>query len=128
MPDSRLTHYELELMDVLWRLGEGTVQDVCDHLERDLAYTTVMTTLRLLESKKRVLERVKQGRAYLYRPTISREEMSRSVLKDLKDVLFRDKLPTLMLNFIDEDQPSSDDLQALKDAVRKLESRRKGSK
>jgi predicted transcriptional regulator len=128
MPDSRLTHYELELMDVLWRLGEGTVQDVCDNLERDLAYTTVMTTLSLLESKKGVLERVKQGRAYLYRPLVSREEMSRNVLSDLKDVLFRDKLPKLMLNFIDDEQPSPDDLQALKDAVRILESRRKGAK
>ena len=68
MDPSRLTRYELELMDVLWSRGEGTVQDVCDALHRPLAYTTVMTTLRLLEDKKKVLQRVKRGRAYVYRP------------------------------------------------------------
>ena len=61
MQKMRLTRYELELMDVLWRLGQGTVQDVCDNLNRELAYTTVMTTLRLLHSKKKVLKRVKRG-------------------------------------------------------------------
>ncbi len=127
MPESRLTRYELELMDVLWRLGEGTVQDVCENLGRDLAYTSVMTTLSLLESKKQVLERVKQGRAYLYRPLVTREEMSRSILSDLKDVLFKDKLPELMLNFMEEEQPSSDDLRELKEAIRKLESQEKDS-
>ena len=58
---SRLTRYELELMDVLWQRGEGTVQEVCDQLGRPLAYTTVMTTLRLLHSKKKVLKRVKRS-------------------------------------------------------------------
>src|SRR6478752_4399996 len=49
----RLTRCELELMDVLWQKGEATVQEVCDELTRPLAYTTVMTTLGLLHSKKK---------------------------------------------------------------------------
>ncbi|MEZ6145867.1 MAG: BlaI/MecI/CopY family transcriptional regulator [Planctomycetaceae bacterium] len=98
MAESRLTHYELELMDVLWRIGEGTVQDVCDVLERDLAYTTVMTTLNLLANKKSVLKRTKVGRAFVYRPLFTRDEVSRTILGDLKQVLFADRLPTLMLN------------------------------
>ena len=48
----RLTLYELELMNVLWDLGEATVQQVCDCLDRDLAYTTVMTTLNVLHGRK----------------------------------------------------------------------------
>ncbi|MCA9116165.1 MAG: BlaI/MecI/CopY family transcriptional regulator [Planctomycetaceae bacterium] len=120
MTEARLTRYELELMDVLWRLGEGTVQDVCNGLDRDLAYTTVMTTLRLLENRKGVLERVKRGRAYVYRPLVSRDEVSRSVLADLKDVLFRNNLPSLMLNLLEE-EVSEEHLETLKAALRQIE-------
>src|SRR3978361_2133798 len=74
----RLTRCELELMDVLWQKGEATVQEVCDQLTRPLAYTTVMTTLGLLHSKKKVLKRVKRGRAHVYQPLISRDEVSRA--------------------------------------------------
>jgi BlaI family penicillinase repressor len=120
MQKMRLTRYELELMDVLWRLNEGTVQDVCDNLDRELAYTTVMTTLRLLHNKKKVLKRVKRGRAHIYRPSVSREEVSRSVLTDLQDVLFRDRLPTLVLGMLEEGEFSPQDIEAIKIALKKV--------
>ena len=66
----QLTRYELEIMDVVWRLGEVTVHDVCANLARPLAYTTVMTSLSLLERKKKVLGRTKRGRAFVYRPLV----------------------------------------------------------
>ena len=121
MKDYRLTPYELELMDVIWDLGEGSVQDVCDALPRDLAYTTVMTTLSLLVQKKKVLKRVKQGRAYIYQPVVSREEVSRSMLGQIKQVLLKDSLPSLMLNLLEEENISEEDINALKEAIRKLE-------
>ena len=117
----RLTRYELELMDVLWRRGEGTVQNVCDELQRPLAYTTVMTTLRLLHSKKKVLKRMKRGRAHVYRPVVSRDEVSRTVLADLQDVLFRDQLPGLVLGLLEDGKFTHDDIRALKSALRKVE-------
>jgi len=121
MKPPRLTRYELELMDVLWRRGEGTVQEVCDELERPLAYTTVMTTLALLHSKKKVLKRVKRGRAHVYRPTVSRDEVSHAVIRDLQDVLFADRLPTLMLGLLEDGKFSPNDVKALKTALRKVE-------
>lgn len=121
MDVTRLTRYELELMDVIWELGEATVQQVCDHLSRPLAYTTVMTTLNLLEKKKHVLERKKQGRAYLYRPIVTREEVSRGFLRELKDVLFRGRLPTLVHNLLSEEDVSPDDVAALREALDDLE-------
>lgn len=108
-------------MNVLWSRGEGTVQDVCDGLQRPLAYTTVMTTLRLLEQKKKALERVKQGRAYVYRPRVTREEVSHSVLADLRDVLFDGKLPSLVLNMLSDDNISAEDVVALREALAKVE-------
>jgi BlaI family transcriptional regulator, penicillinase repressor len=121
MKPPRLTRYELELMDVLWRRGEGTVQEVCDELERPLAYTTVMTTLGLLHSKKKVLKRVKRGRAHVYQATVSRDQVSRAVIRDLQDVLFSGRLPSLMLGLLEDGKFSDDDVKALKAALRKVE-------
>lgn len=122
----RLTRYELELMDVLWRRGEGTVQDVCDDLERPLAYTTVMTTLRLLYSKKKVLKRTKRSRAHVYRPVVSRDEVSRTVLADLQNVLFREQLPGLVLGLLEDGKFTDDDIRALKLALKKVEQQETG--
>jgi predicted transcriptional regulator len=121
MKPPRLTRYELELMDVLWRRGEGTVQEVCDELERPRAYTTVMTTLGLLHSKKKVLKRVKRGRAHVYHPTVSRDQVSRAVIRDLQDVLFSGGLPSLMLGLLEDGKYTADDVKALKAALRKVE-------
>jgi BlaI family penicillinase repressor len=119
----RLTRYELELMDVLWHRGEATVQEVCDQLGRPLAYTTVMTTLRLLHSKKKVLKRIKRGRAHVYQPAVTREDVSRSVIRDLQAVLFADRLPTLMLGLLENGRFSQEDVEALKVALEKVENR-----
>ena len=121
MTPPRLTRYELELMDVLWQKGEGTVQEVCDELKRPLAYTTVMTTLGLLHSKKKVLKRTKRGRAHVYKPVVSRDEVGRAVISDLRDVLFADQLPMLMLGLLEDGKFSQDDVKALKEALRKVE-------
>lgn len=126
MPN-RLTVYELELMDVLWEIGSGTVQEVCDALERDLAYTTVMTSLNVLHTKKGVVAREKQGRAFVYRPTVSREEMSTTVINDLKPVLFRKALPSLVLNLLSHEKLDREDIDALKEALAKVEARRSRS-
>ena len=120
MPN-RLTRYELELMNVLWDLSEGTVQDVCSGLDRNLAYTTVMTTLNLLHSKKGVLERVKKGRAFVYSPAVSREYMSMMILDDLKPVLFGKSLPSLVLGMLSREQLEDDDLDAIRQAIEKVE-------
>lgn len=122
----RLTRYELEIMDVVWRLGEGTVQDVCDGLARPLAYTTVMTTLSLLERRKNVLKRSKRGRAFVYRPVVTREEVSRSLLGDLQQVLFGDSLPALVLNLVSDGRLSPADIQALKAALERVEGTNSG--
>ncbi len=124
MAGRQLTRYELEIMDVVWRLGEVTVHDVCENLSRPLAYTTVMTSLGILERKKGVLARTKRGRAYVYRPLVSREEVSRDLLRDLRDVLFGGSLPSLVLNLMSDESVSDADIQALKETLSDLESKK----
>lgn len=80
------------MLDQTWRLGSASVREVCEALnssrspEKQVAYTTAMTTLDRLY-KKRLLSRKKSGRAFLYAPRISREEFDRVVATDVIDAL-----------------------------------------
>jgi predicted transcriptional regulator len=64
---------EITVMEILWRHGDSNVHDVTQHLDRPLAYTTVMTTLDRLY-KKGLLNRRKADRAFFYQPRFSRPE------------------------------------------------------
>jgi predicted transcriptional regulator len=71
-----LGRLEFELMQILWSRGESNVREVVEHLNRPLAYTTVMTTLDRLY-KKNLLDRHMPDRAFVYAPRLSREEWDR---------------------------------------------------
>ncbi|HEV2388525.1 MAG TPA: BlaI/MecI/CopY family transcriptional regulator [Candidatus Acidoferrales bacterium] len=81
-PRSALGGLEISVMGVLWERGESSVRDVVERLSRPLAYTTVMTTLDRL-FKKRLLDRRKAERAFLYSPRLSRREWERKRAGDL---------------------------------------------
>jgi predicted transcriptional regulator len=67
---------EIDVMEMMWKLGPSNVRDVVERLERKLAYTTIMTTLDRL-FKKGLLERELTDRAFVYRAKLSREEWDR---------------------------------------------------
>lgn len=117
----RLTKCELEVMNVVWQRGASTVQEVCDGLERPLAYSTVMTTLRILETKRKALARRKHGRAFVYEPIITRSEVSETLLGELRQHLFGGSMASLVLNLLGQGDVSKDDIQELKAALDRLE-------
>src|SRR6185503_14416844 len=78
---------ELEVMSVLWRLGSATVSDVRDAIEEDLAYTTVLSALQILEEKGYVRHEA-EGRAYRYFPTVKAERAGGNALTRIKDAIF----------------------------------------
>jgi predicted transcriptional regulator len=73
---------EREVMEEAWRRGEVSVRDVYSAFDERMAYTTLMTTLDRLH-KKGLLERRKDGRAFLYSPRISRGELEQGVAEDV---------------------------------------------
>jgi predicted transcriptional regulator len=77
---------EREVMNQAWRRGEISVRDVHRAFGERMAYTTLMTTLDRLY-KKGLLERRKEGRAFLYSPRVSREQLERGVAQDVIDGL-----------------------------------------
>ena len=121
MPTTSLTKCELEVMQVVWDCGEATVQEVVDALDRSLAYTTVLTTLKILHEKRGVLERTKRGRAHVYIPAISCDTVRRSMLAELRTRLFGNSMKSLVLNLIEQQELSADDINDVKAAIAALE-------
>jgi predicted transcriptional regulator len=109
---------EQRLLDALWARGNATVRELLDHGCRDLAYTTVMTTLDRLY-KKSILLRSAEGRAFRYAPRFSREELHREAaglaFRQLLDASPATSLPLSFLVEIlgERDAQLLDDLQKL---------------
>jgi len=89
MATKLLTEVELELMQHLWKMGEGTVSDVQKALPKDraLAYTSISTILRILEQKD-ILTTRKEGRGHVYIPKVPKSEYETHSLKHMIDKVF----------------------------------------
>lgn len=97
-----LTERELEIMHVFWNYGSQTVAEARDRLEsdgRELAYTTVATLVRILCDKS-CLEQTNAERPFIYRPLRSFEDVSRSFLRDLTDLVFGGSREQLLVQLI----------------------------
>jgi BlaI family transcriptional regulator, penicillinase repressor len=105
-----LTPLELEIMQVLWESGASTVAEVLPKLKAELAYTTVQTMLNILLKKKKVT-RVQEGRAYRYRPVVSRERATGSALNDLVKRMFGGSSEALLMAMVDSRQISAEELE-----------------
>jgi predicted transcriptional regulator len=73
---------ERQVLDETWQRGEVSVRDICVAFEEQIAYTTIMTTLDRLY-KKHLLERRKSGRAFIYSPAVSREQLENGIREDV---------------------------------------------
>ena len=115
---STLTDAELRLMDIVWELGPSTVQDVVDALPADepLAYSTVLTMMRILE-KKGYVEHEKRGRAYVYRAVVEQDEARQGALRHLMSRFFDDSPELLMLNLLEHEGFNEADLDRIKSLI-----------
>jgi predicted transcriptional regulator len=88
-PNPTLTPQELAIMKVVWRKDEATVRDVYEALRqsRPIAYTTVMTMMRILQEKG-YLSKVTQDRAHVYRPAKPRQQVIGGMVRDFLDRVF----------------------------------------
>jgi predicted transcriptional regulator len=109
-----LTDAELELMQVLWGLGEGTVRDVLEALpgEKQPAYTTVSTILRILEQKGFVASR-KAGRSHIYTPAVEKPGYQARTLRRVVSDLFGGSPSALVRRLIAAEEVDEDELRAL---------------
>ena len=121
MPPKRsitLTEAELRIMRLLWARGESLVSDLVAALPEHapLAYTSVLTTVRILEQKGYVDHR-QEGRAFLYTPCIAEDDASRSEVRHVLSRFFGNSRESLMLSLLGEGDIQPDELSRLKEAI-----------
>ena len=123
MKQPELGHLESTIMEILWHRGELSVRALAQHLERPLAYTTVMTTLDRLY-KKGLLERRKQDRAFLYSPKFTLREW---ILKRAGDLVraLRSAAPEEVVASSLVDALGKHDHRLLDELERQIQARRK---
>jgi BlaI family transcriptional regulator, penicillinase repressor len=117
-----LTEAELRLMDVVWDKGAATAGDVLEALpgRPSTAYSTVVTTLRILEEKG-YLRHTKEGRAFVYHPVVGRSEASRSAVRHLLRRFFNDSPELLVLNVLKHEHIDGPELKRLRKLIEESE-------
>lgn len=101
-----LTEAELRLMQIVWQKGRATVAEVAAALPKglDLAYNTVLTTMRILEAKGYLRHaKAKDARAFVYRPVVGRVEATRNAVRQLLGRFFGDSPEALVLNLLEDE-------------------------
>jgi predicted transcriptional regulator len=113
-----LTDAELRLMEILWEKGPATVSDVVDGVaaEAELAYSTVLTTLRILEAKGFV-KHTKEGRAFIYRAVVKREKAQDKALTHILNRFFGNSPELLMLNLVQTKKITAKELDRLRKRI-----------
>jgi predicted transcriptional regulator len=112
--NSLLTEVELELMNILWKLDEGTVNHVLKELkpDRKLAYTSASTILRILEQKKLVKSR-KEGRAHIYTPILDKSSYETISLNHLIENVFNNNPSSMITRLINTKKLSDAEIEKI---------------
>jgi predicted transcriptional regulator len=113
-----LTEAELRLMKILWVRGESTVADLvaATNEEVQLAYTSVLTTIRVLEKKGYVVHR-QDGRAFLYSPRVAEHDASKSEIRNVLHRFFGDSRERLLLSLLGDGEITAKELEVVKEAI-----------
>jgi len=121
VPRAQLTRLELQMMQVLWENGPSTVQMVQQNLSGErLAYTTVQTMLNILQRKGKVKRKL-LGKAYEYRPVLSRDKALREAASDMLDRVFGGSVETLLMSLVKSNQLDADKLAKVQKLIESQE-------
>ncbi|HEX4565584.1 MAG TPA: BlaI/MecI/CopY family transcriptional regulator [Vicinamibacterales bacterium] len=121
-PTPTLTPQELAIMKVVWKLESATVRDVYEHLRktRDLAYTTVLTMMKILEQKGYV-KKTRAEKAFVYRPAQPRAQVIGGMVREFVDRVFDGASRPMLLHLVKEARLSEKERKALLRAIEEVE-------
>lgn len=128
-PPSRYpTEHELEILKIIWRHGALSASAVRDKLAeesgRDLAHTSVITTLNVMTDKG-YLSRKKDGKSFRFRARVRENTISKGMVGDLVDRVFGGSAGAMMLNLVESQNLSAEELNQLDELVRNLKNKSK---
>jgi BlaI family penicillinase repressor len=109
-----LTPQELEIMKLIWQRETATVRDIYEVLlkHRKIAYTTVMTMMKILETKG-YLKKRRQDRAFIYRPTHPKSQVIGGISREFMDRVFNGSAEPLLVHLVKTRRIRKKDLQAI---------------
>ena len=121
-PNPTLTPQELAIMKVVWELETATVRDVYEHLRsrRTIAYTTVLTMMKILEHKGYV-KKTRVERAFVYRPTQPRQQVLGGMVREFIDRVFDGASRPMLLHLVKETRLSEKERKALLRAIEEVD-------
>ena len=122
-PSKSFTDKELEIMQIIWQLGEASARQIQERLPGQQHYNSVMTIIRVLERKNHLTHR-EDGRTYIYRATVSQTKARKRVLSHLVKHVFDGSAASLVLNLVEAGDLTLEDL----DAIRRQTTRRSGDR
>jgi BlaI family penicillinase repressor len=110
-----LTRQELQIMKVVWDRGAATVKDVCDAMSQRkvTAYTTILTLMGILEEKG-ALVHTRSGRAYVYKPLLSRQQATRNQVHDVLTRFFDGSPEKMIENVLENEVTAPEQLGSVK--------------
>jgi predicted transcriptional regulator len=117
-----LTEQELEIMKIVWARDSATVRDVYEALleRRKIAYTTVMTMMKILEQKKYLLK-TQEDRAYIYRPAKPKNQVIKGMVREFVNRVFNGSAEPLLVHLIEDQRLSQKDLEEIAQMIRRKE-------
>jgi predicted transcriptional regulator len=124
MTDLHLTQRELDIMSVLWDLGEATVTEVRDRVDPDLAYTSISSMIRTLEIKGYVSHRRGEGKTHVYFPAIDAETAGESALGRVLNKIYGGSPIKLLAHLVEQHRPSEKELARMRDLLKRPTKRR----
>jgi BlaI family penicillinase repressor len=124
MTDLHLTQRELDIMSVLWDLGEATVTEVRDRVDPNLAYTSISSMIRTLEMKGYVSHRRGEGKTHVYFPAIDPETAGESALGRVLDKIYGGSPIKLLAHLMEQRRVSDKELARMRELLKRPTKRR----
>ncbi|HMG36759.1 MAG TPA: BlaI/MecI/CopY family transcriptional regulator [Blastocatellia bacterium] len=123
----RLTRFEIEVMEVLWGLGNGSIREIHERLpeHKQVAYTTVQTVVRRLEEKGALRQIKKIGTAFIFEPVVTRKAAHLRLIDDLLE-LFGGSARPLMAHLAESGKLSLEDLREVEEILSEQQSNEGG--
>lgn len=113
MSEISFTPRELDVMSILWRKGSGTVSEVREALEEELAYTSVLSALQTLEEKGHARHE-EEGRAYRYYATVEPEEAGGSALSRIREAIYQGSAELMFAQLVSDGRLDRSELERMR--------------
>jgi predicted transcriptional regulator len=119
LTDHHLTQRELDIMSVLWELGEATVTEIRDRVDPNLAYTSISSMVRTLELKRYVSHRRGEGKTHVYFPVVDPETAGESALGRVLDKVYGGSPIKLLAHLMERQRLSDKELARMRELLKR---------